>query len=723
MTQLSRAMGGSLRQGSILSRAPRAQPRRMQPLINPLQVHELVHGDGAEMPDPIEFVVSDKYLDRPNLYPRQGTMLKTIFLRDDLFTQYDYDVIGEWEEQFSKYGNEGVSPMLLERIRLNKEAGRPWFREVLAVIGRRGSKGYTGALAGAYVLWNYMHRPGGPQAYYGIDRDKRLTAIVFAGKKEQAIANQWRDLTNVIVGGPCFSPYISRHQAERLTVFAPADMLRAQRHQAMGLQSDIDPASFEIIPSPSTMMAGRGPASFCQFYDEMAHVVATGANRDAEAVYVAATPSLDQFGMDAFLYEPSSPWQKNGQFFTNWEKAIEIDPETRLPAYPEMLMFQLPSWGTYLDWEEAGRIPLRPPTKKIIEVRVEVPGSTTRGGVARYETRQVERLVAGPTFQPLKRAIQAYDNQMKQLEKANPETFAVERRSHWATSMSAYLDETKVAEIFKPWRGRELFVQTHGVLSRFYKAHGDPSKSNANFGWAIAHTEYDEVSGMHHVVFDDINWWQPQDWDDHTVDYIEIQADIEDYITRFVPDEVTFDQFNSVQPIAQLRAFVAEQGFPKMINIFEKTATAPMNWKRYEVFKTAMNMGLIHAPLFKMSGGEPEVNEASEQAELELRFLEEKNGKVDHPTSGPVQVKDVSDCMVECVYALIGEQIGAYLGELLGKVGVGGALQGGTRPEEGGHGVPQSQADPAAQLGNLMGSGRANPARGMGQPSRGMRQR
>ena len=487
------------------------------------------------------------------------------------------------------------------------------------------------------------------------------------------------------------------------------------------METDTDPASFEIIPSPSTMMAGRGPASFMQHYDEMAHVVATGANRDAEAVYTAATPSLDQFGMDAFLYEPSSPWQKSGQFFSNWEKAIEIDPTTNLPAYPEMVMFQLPSWGPYEDWEESERIPLRPPTKTYIEVKVAIPGA--EGTVARYERRTMERLVVGPTYRPLKRAIQAYDDQMKQLERANPETFAVERRSRWATSMSAYLDEAKVADIFGPWRGQELFVQERGVLSRYYKAHGDPSKSNANFGWAVAHTEYDEATGMHHVVFDAIDWWRPQDWEDHTVDYLEIQADIEDYIDRFVIDEVTFDQFNSVQPIAALRKFVADKGYPKMINIFEKTANAPINWRRYEVFKTAINMGLVHAPMLRLAGGVPEVNAASEQAELELRFLEEKNGKVDHPTSGPVQVKDVSDCMVECVYALIGEQIGAYLGELLGQVGVGGALQGGTRPVGEQNTVPQSTQDPASQLGALMGSGRANPARGMGQPSRGMRQR
>jgi hypothetical protein len=704
MGSLARAMGG-------VRSVRRARP--IAPLINPLQVHELVHGKGEEMPDPIEFVVSDKYLDRPNLYPRQGTILKAIFLRDDLFTQYDHDVIGEWEETFARNGDEGVSPHLLDRIALNKAAGRPWFREVLAVIGRRGSKGYTGALAGSYVLWNYMHKPGGPQSYYGIDRDKRLTCIVFAGKKEQAVANQWRDLTNVILGGPCFAPYISRPQAERLTVFAPADMLRAQRQQMLGIQNDTDPASFEIVPSPSTMMAGRGPASFMQFYDEMAHVVATGANRAAEDVYTAATPSLDQFGQDAFLYEPSSPWQMQGQFFANWEKSISLEVDGT-PSFPEMLMFQLPSWAPYEDWDQAERIPLKPPAKTYIEVEVQVPGPA--GEIVETRTETVERLIAGQTFQSLKRAIQSYDEQMKQLEKANPETFAVERRSRWAQSMSSYLNRQKVQEIFEPWGNRTLFVQTSGALSTTYLAHGDPATSNKRFGWSLGHTEWDEHRQMHHVVIDLIRCWEPADFPDHLLDYDVVMSTIKEDVRLFVPENVSFDQFNVPATIGPLRKYVAAAGLPKMVTVDEVSRTRPLNWRHFELFKSAVNMGLVHAPMLTADG---EVNYASEQGELELRFLEEKNGAVDHPTSGPVQSKDIADTICEVTVGLIGAQVAAFLGQDLSGVSVGGALRGGTNPAAGQG--PQAQ-DPAAALGALM-AGHSSPSRGMATGARGMRRR
>lgn len=697
-------------------------------LVDPLRVHQMVHPP-KDMPDPIEFVISDKYLDRGNMYPRQATMLKVFFLRDDMFTQYDLDVIGEWEEAFLRSGNEGISPKILERIKINKAAGRPWFREILTVIGRRGGKGHLGGLTGAYVLWNYMHKPGGPQNYYGIDRDKRLTCIVFAGKKEQATANQWRDLTNVIQGGPCFGPYISRPQTERLTIFAPNDFLRAQKRMAAGIHTEQDQATFEIIPSPSTMMAGRGPTSFMQFYDEMAHVVNSGSNRGAEEVYVAASPSLDQFGVDAFIYEGSSPWQMQGQFYDNWQRAIEIDPDGS-PAYPEMVMVQLPSWGPYENWEEADRIPIRPPKQEWIEVEVEVPRLTTVKGktveVVETKIEIIERSIPGKCFQPLKKAVQAYDDQMRQLERANPQTFAVERRSHWAQSLAAYLDRNKIAAMFGPYRGQQLRIQTAGPLSQTYKAHGDPSKVNDNFGWAIAHTEPGDEStmGLPHVVFDVLHHWRPIDFEDHTIDYVEVLGDIQEhYVKPFAPDEITFDQFNSVMPIGLLQRYVIEERIPKRISIFEKTATRQLNWKRAEIFKAALNMGLIHAPMLASDGT---VSEHAEMAELELRFLEESNGKVDHPSSGPIQHNDIADAMFECVYALIGEQMAAYLGQTLGEAGVSGmaAGSGGLDPYRG-MAPPGSNGDTSAGLANTHAGNRRSA--GMGQPrsrgGQGMRRR
>ena len=702
--------------------------------VNPFRIHEYQHGRVETVPDIMEWVVSDKYLDRPMFYPRQATYLKIIFLQDELFTQFDYDVIGEWEEKFRDTGTEGISPGILDRIKINKERGRPWFRESQAVVGRRGSKGYTGALAGSYVLWNFMHRPGGPQKYYGIDRDKQLVGIVFAGKKEQAAANQWRDLANVVLGGPCFSPYISRPQTERLTVFAPTDILRYEKQLAMGIDSEADLATFALIPAPSTVMAARGPASFMQMYDEQAHVINSTSNADATAVYDSATPSLDQFKKDGFIYAPSSPWTKQGKFYENWELAIEMEPDGS-PSYPERMMLQLPSWGLYEDWEEAQRIPLRPPKTVVVEMKVEKKKRTTVNGktktVTVLEDQEVEQLVPGPTFKPLKGAIQTYDDDMRQLQRANPETFAVERLSRWAESLNAYLNPEHVKRMFAPWNDEMIFVKHSGILAATYVAHGDPANTNKRFGWSLGHRVWvpnlDEQGketgeGWWHVVFDKIRCWEPADYPDHTLDYEDVMEDIWSDVKAFVPEDVSFDQYNVPATIGNLRKRLAKEQLPKQVVVREVTRTSTLNWKHAELFKAALNMGLVHAPMFlpeKEESGDWKVNYASSEAETELRFLEEKNGKVDHPQSGPVQTKDIADTIMEVTVGLIGKQMATFLGQEFDEIGLSGSAPRGTDPTR----HTRTEAD---NIGGAMSEAMSRQHRGTrrtGPPSRGMRRR
>ncbi len=609
-------------------------------------------GKPLRIPDIMEFVCHPEYLNRPDLYPRQATILKAMFLQDELFTQYDYDVIGEWSEGFSmpehpgsdgnmRYqGTWGCQPDLLERIKINKADGRKWFRENVIVIGRRGGKGYLGAIAGAYVLWHFLS-PQDPQNEWAIDRDKRLAAIVFAGKLQQARDEQWKDLSQVILGAPCFSEYISRAQTQRLTVFSQHDMVRIEERKSRGIDSDIDMASFEIFPKESTLMAGRGPASFMLYFDEMAHVdTSSGANASAEAVYSSSTPSLDQFGVYGFIFEGSSPWQMSGQFYQNWQNALQVEPDTgHTPVYPEMFMVQLTSWDPYKDWEKAHKLRMR-------------------------------RLSPMP-FKPKKKAVQEYDANMRKLEQANPETFAVERRSRWAAAMNAYLNPNRIADMFGEYNGSLLQQQERGRFTTLYVAHGDPSNVGDNFGLAIAHATEPDVNGFQHVIFDRLHFWRPGDFieNDMQIDYIEIERYFkEEVLDTFVPTLLTFDQFGGPMMIQHLKHYVNSKKFPRRIDIAEQTSTKPLNWKMAEAFKAAMNMHLLHAPWM-------------EQAELELTFLQDMgNQRVDHPTSGPVQSKDVADAMMNVVYNLIGEQMSAFLGAEFAGFSITGAVQGGMRP-------------------------------------------
>lgn len=625
------------------------RPRSPAANLGPGEIFELF--TGPQVPDPVTFMISREWLDRGNLYPRQVTLIKLVFLRDDLFTDYDHMVLNEWITSYAASGNNGVQTDVYRRIELLKADGYKWFREILLVMGRRAGKGHISALAFAYVIWNYLAK-GDPQGHYGVDRDKQLALFVFAGKKDQAKANLFGDVYNVVTGAPCFGRYINRAIVESISIFAPYDFVRMRDRAERGVQVGKDPATFIIQPKESTLMAGRGPASFALGFDEMAHVVATGANRSAEEVYTASTPSLDQFGKDAFIVEPSSPWQKMGQFYENYQHALELDEETGDPVYPELLMLQLTSWDIYKDWEIAHEIDIFP--------------EGYLGDLEEYGDTPLPRLTR------LKGAIQSYDIPMQRLERANPETFAVERRSHWASVMNAYLNEGKVLEMFQPWMDRNpqygpptLEMQSQGLLIRTYKAHGDPSSVNCNFGLVVAHAE-PGAEGMLHCVFDLVKHWDPADFPNHMIDYDEIDRFLIDEVARmFYPDEITLDQYNSVGSLQRINKSLLRDPGPKRVVAYEKTATKALNWTRAETLKMAINMGLVHSPQYDL-------------LELELKFLQDVGmQRVDHPTTGPVRTKDVADAAMEVVHYFLGEQIQLMTDEM-GKQRIHGGLQGGT---------------------------------------------
>lgn len=662
--------------------------------------------DGPPVPDPITFVTGRDWLDKPNLYPRQATLIKIVFLRDDLFTDYDRRVIAEWQQRFrdtnpdaedNKFSAraKGIQPDLYERMAYLKKRGYKWFPEFIIALGRRAGKGYIAALCMAYVLWNYMSK-GNPQEYYGIDANKPLACAVFAGKKEQAKENLWGDLYSVITTAPCFTEYISEALAESLTVYAPYDFVRMRKMAQRGISSSRDLASFRIIPRESTPLAPRGPAGCILGFDEAAHVKNAGVTRAFGVVYSAAKPSLDQFGTDGFVVLPSSTWEMIGEFYHLWELSLTREPAPEpgetMPAFPTKLMIQLESWAIYEDWERAHLLPLFP------------PGYC--GDLGEYDPENL------PVLKPLKGAIQAFDEEMAREEKANPDTFAVERRSDWATALDAYLNTARIDAMFEPWHGRlpasgrpELFMVPRGPLSVDYTAHGDPSQVNCRFGFVVAHAEYGD-DGMQHAVLDVINYWDPADFENHTIDYdVPLTWIFNNVVMMFQPQELTFDQFNSVASVQALQKMVRGAHLQKNIMVYERTATAPLNWSTWETFKAALNMGLVHSPQH------PELKD-------ELRFVQKPEGqqKVLPPSSGPVTTKDIADCAVITVARLLGEQMKAFLASDLAKQRPHMANQFGRdamdrfSPEE---------ANPfAGQLGSM--TGRGGLARGL-RPGTGQR--
>lgn len=314
-----------------------------------------VHAQVGELivPNVMDFALGEKYLNLESLYPVQGLLLKLWFLQPELFTEFDREQLARMQAGFTlpadltdhyRYeGTRGVAPDVLDRIEHCRAEGRRWFREFVFVAGRRGGKGYLGAIAMLYVLWHYMAL-GDPQRHYGLTPRQQLSAFVFAGKRDQARGNQWGAIDNLLEDAPCFAPFVGPRGANSLTLYAPNQL-------AMLADGKKVKPTFDIAAKEATNQAGRGPTSFAQIYDEAAHMVNAGTSRSASEVYAAATPALAQFGNDSFIYQASSPWTMTGKFYESYAQALEVNPATGLARHPDMLTVQLPSVAMYAGWE------------------------------------------------------------------------------------------------------------------------------------------------------------------------------------------------------------------------------------------------------------------------------------------------------------------------------------------------------------------------------------
>lgn len=663
------------------------------------------------IPNVIQFVTGAEWLNRPSLYPRQATLLKIIFLQTEIFTEFDYRVIDEWTKGFSLNeskriesdeddavtvtfdGQWGIVPDILDRIEYLRGEGHMWFNVVLAVQGRRSGKGHLGGLGGSYVLWHYIAMPNARE-FFGIDRDKRFASQVFAGKKAQARDNQWRDIANVILGAPCFEPFISSPLTDTLTVFSQNDLLSHVNQEAKANLSTskkstpattMDTATFEVAAREATTMAARGPASFMQFYDEGAHMVATGVSRSMGEVWETATPSLDQFKPYGFIYSGSSPWTMDGKFYELCQNTLTVEADTHEPVYPEQMMIQLESWDIYQDWEltKDGDFLLCPAhvsEGKNMRLGIEDDGLTTPP----VECPDIYAV-------PLRKAIQVYDKAARRKERANPHTFKVEYRAQWATGLDTYFPEEHVKRMFQPWGKETLEQKTHGNPTITYVMHGDPGKTGSNFGFAVAHKVADpDGHPIPHVVFDFVRGWQPFDFPSGEMDYIQIESEIGELMDGFLPVDVTFDQWNSISMIQRLAA--RSRNTFKPASVYERSATAPINWRTAETTKVALSLNRVHSVY-------------SELAELEFRFLRKLPGdKVDHPSTGPCVTKDVYDAMSICIYKLIGQDVAIAYGEAFSALTLTGTAPGGmpTASDPGGihsqQGVRQPQKTVADQF-------------------------
>lgn len=651
---------------------------------------------------------------RKKLYPRQRTLLKLIYLEEENFSDYDRAVIAEWTKGFQSHRPEGVQPDVMDRVHHLKARGYTHFPHVELILGRRGSKGITGGVCGCERL-AFFHSLGDWQSHYDVDPGADGYLTVVATNMTQAMRFQFNDIRRTVEKCRYLQPHISTSKDGYLSLRTTADKARLAEMKLAGIPIEREIATIRAVAMSSNSASGRGAANFSMYYDEFAHMIqGTGGKQSSEEVYAAYQPSLDQFHEDAFTFVPSSPYTQVGQFYDLYLQGTALMPayeertgrryvkevtasemgldddevEESIASYSanaEMLVVQLPSWALYKDWE--------------ISHTMDVYNRPLRTGVK-----------PGPTFRGAIQLSPDESDRMRLLENANPEKFKVERRAQFASVIDAYLDPAKIEAMFERpfvwnaddqgsrfktiWR-QPLVPQDYGRFDRVYIAHADPGRTNANFAFAIAHTESappdDHGEVWPHVIFDYLRVWKPIDYADHTIDYVLVGEELHDILNRFrSTQKLSFDQWNSAGFIAQLRA-----AYSPAIRIVEEPFSEKVNLKRAEMFKSAINLGWVHSYRDNFYRG----NEGS-LLEMELKFLTEHNGKVVKQDFGPVTTKDLADCVMTVTTTLLHDQLDRYMGRTMGQMAFGSS-------------DVQKIRSASGQIGTLVGPG-GEPLGGVG---------
>lgn len=578
-----------------------------------------------ELP-PIEDFI--KRYDRAAMpYPCQMTLLKIFFLDLEHLNEFDKFVIREWKRETENGGEVRIPLDLYDRMKWCRRHGYKNFNTIVYCGGRRGGKGFIGGKMAAYVLARLLSY-GNPQKHYGIDQAHSLHLDVLALSYSQAQGMLFSDVRDAVLSNDWLNQYIYSASNNSLMLQTPYDKVREieeieksrdRGRGKMGVTASM--ASIVVEPNGSTAPTIRGRASFMQAYDELAHGQVGDGKMSSDELFKAATPSTMQFGKDALIYEPSSPWSEVGIFYNQYSDAFATNPDGTA-ANPHMFAIRIPSWGPYRYWEYDGtkRSPIILPPSQSAEMRAK--------------------------------------------QRSNPESFDVEFYAHFAKTENAYMNASVIESLFEPYpkAGADRnYAKDRPEFGVRYHAHADAGRSQDNFCFALGHVERGE-DGMDHAFVDVMKTWQPQDFpeDDkgvRRVDYTQVLRWLRETFRRFPCASFTMDQWNSAYILDSIKSDVMNGRCAANMGVDVDTHTAGQNFQRWEAFKTACYQGWVHIP--RQVEYVYKTDSECCLVEEEMKYMIVKNGKtVTWPTTGAITHGDMVDAVSTIVARMLSEQLG-----------------------------------------------------------------
>lgn len=209
----------------------------------------------------IEFATSEGYCGQ-GLYPRQQTLLRLIYLETENMTDYDLKVINEWRRGFNDRIVCGVQPDIWHRVEYLKRRGYRRFPHIQAVLGRRASKGFIGAILGAEQI-AYLIAMDNPQRNFNIREGKSVFLNVGATSQTQAQRQLFADIREVVQDCVWLQPYLAEMKDHQMRLRTPADVRRLARLKAQGVNVETLIASLWAVPLSASSVVGRGATSYC----------------------------------------------------------------------------------------------------------------------------------------------------------------------------------------------------------------------------------------------------------------------------------------------------------------------------------------------------------------------------------------------------------------------------------------------------------------------------
>lgn len=594
----------------------------------------------------VEFAESAKYCNK-TLYPRQKLLLKLFFLEE--LNDQEEAILDRWIAGGQNGDEIEISPFIRERIAYLKENGYKHFREIVLVGGRRCSKGFITGVSMAKLVHDLIQMQD-PNRYYGIDSDKEIVFSVVAAAQEQAKDMQYADFSSTVNACAAMGRNIYKMQELEFSLMTESDIRKVDMWKRQGRRVQRDISTIRGKAMAANARTIRGSATMGIVFDEFAHFMQGENDQSDSEIYAAAIPALAQFGRDGMIFCNSSPYSKVGKFYERFEEGMEVDNGKAVA--PTTLSLRFPSWALFEGWWED---PEYSGPQKCITVSPDW---------------DVDKKIEDENGVPTDEYFYTEDDRQaiyiaRQEEATDAVKFKVERRGHFAEVIDAYLDPVAVDRMYlgRPFEVKgddkiEVHYSRYKVnwddaTNRYqYVAHIDPSSTTAGFGFAMGHIEFFEINGAvdEHVVFDIIKRWDPKDFQGGAIEWEPILEELLTYCMIFRPQRMTFDQHQNRWPMEWLQKEIRNRGLGET-RVFEKTADLQRNWNRAEVFRTALYHNRVHAP---------NDSKDCEYSALELKYLQEvktaRIPRVEKQDVGPIQTKDVADCIMEVVEVLIGSE-------------------------------------------------------------------